>query len=68
MTPSSRPARRLATAGAGLALVLTAAACGGGGGDSAASGEQGGGGGTSSVTIGVGGQPLLAYLPTTLAQ
>ncbi len=71
MTPSPRPARRLAGAGAGLALVLTTAACGGGGGDSAAGGQQGGGGGgeqPSTVTIGVGGQPLLAYLPTTLAQ
>ena len=28
----------------------------------------GGGGGSSKVTIGIGGQTLLTYLPTTLAQ
>lgn len=66
-----RPARRpAALAGLGLAVLLTATACGSDGGtDSASSGGQAAGGGeATSVTIGVGGQPLLAYLPTTLAQ
>lgn len=49
------------TAAVGLVACNSAADRGGGGESDTASG-------TSPVTIGVGGQPILAYLPTTLAQ
>lgn len=59
----------LARAALALAVLTGAAACGDDGGDTAAGGGgDNAGGGTTSVTLGVGGQPLLAYLPTTLAQ
>lgn len=45
-------------------LMLVLAACGGGSG----SGSSAGGDGTMDVTIGVGGQASIVYLPTTLAQ
>ncbi|WNV74088.1 ABC transporter substrate-binding protein [Geodermatophilus sp. DSM 44513] len=62
-----RPTPRPRTLGTVLALTaaVTLTAC-----NSAApsaSGSGGGGGDGGPVTIGVGGQPLLAYLPTTLA-
>ena len=70
--PGRRPAARRTAArvGLGLAALLTVTACGGGEADTTAAGggQAAGGGEPAQVTIGVGGQPLLAYLPTTLAQ
>ena len=56
-----RPSRRLGLLAIASALTLGLAACGGGG-----SGD--GSGGSGKVTIAVGGQSQVVYLPTTLAQ
>lgn len=68
MTASAhRPRRRRATTAGALVvlLALLLTACN----SAARTGADGGdGGGGNTVRIGVGGQPLLAYLPTTLAQ
>jgi len=50
----------MALVAAALAAALVLAGCGG-------SGGSGGGGSDGEVRLGVGGQPLLVYLPTTLA-
>jgi NitT/TauT family transport system substrate-binding protein len=66
---SSRPARTrfLARTATVAAAALLLAACGSdGGGSTSAQGQ--GSGKPAHVTIGVGGQTLLPYLPTTLAQ
>jgi NitT/TauT family transport system substrate-binding protein len=70
MSSSRFAGRRTATRAAlALAALLTVPACGGDESDTAAGGgEAQGAGEQTQVTIGVGGQPLLAYLPTTLAQ
>ncbi len=60
---TSRP-RLLARAALGLSAALALAACG----SSSGSGTSGAGGGPKTIKIGVGGQPLLAYLPTTLGK
>jgi NitT/TauT family transport system substrate-binding protein len=68
MSSSYRPIRgRTARAGLAVTAALTLVACGSA--DSGGTGSTADGGGElEQVTIGVGGQPLLAYLPTTLAQ
>ncbi len=67
MRPRSRVGRtrRLTLMHAGVALLVAAllSSC-----NSARPGGDSEGGGSSTVRIGVGGQPLLVYLPTTLAQ
>ncbi|MBM0224426.1 ABC transporter substrate-binding protein [Micromonospora sp. ATA51] len=53
---------RLVGLGVALAALVATAGC-----NSAAPSAAAGSGGTSKVTIGIGGQVLLSYLPTTLA-
>lgn len=59
--PPHRPLRLLGATAAALAVLVTGCADNNDSSDDAASA-------TKSVKIGVGGQPLLVYLPTTLAQ
>lgn len=72
MHPSSRPLRsRTLSSALALTAAVTLTACNSAAPSSSGSGSgsTGGGGGADSgaVAIGVGGQPLLAYLPTSLA-
>ncbi|MDP9429546.1 MAG: ABC transporter substrate-binding protein [Actinomycetota bacterium] len=67
MRPTPRPFRPRSL-GTLLALTATVSLTACNSAAPSASGGGGGGGGGGPVTIGVGGQPLLAYLPTSLAE